>query len=131
MTLREAQDILWPLILERAKTKAKAARKGNYLCMYRVDGDAENMAPENCCFAGAMINPAMYSSELEDNSVGTLVGTYCPVLAAICASHDIPSDITGLKVWLRQVQNVHDEAVVCLWDKKLSEMAPGVYNANN
>lgn len=122
MTLREAQDILWPKILERANTLTKAAMT-NGVCMYRIDGDADNTSPENTCFVGCLIKPGKYSRELEN---GTAM--LPQIVKAVSDGHDIP-DTPYLGRWLYEIQVVHDTRDPCVWAERLSHLAPGAYNA--
>lgn len=118
MTLFEAQNKVWPTIIERAKTKVKAVNSRDQ-CMYRVDGDANNMAPENCCFAGILITPENYKGVENKNLCDDRVSD------ALLESQGIKLENTREFIyWMNQVQMIHDQYPTDKWDILLYDLVP-------
>lgn len=118
LTKIEAQFILdsIPKLKERVKVESRALLKWGDVtspqCRYRVDGDANNTAPENCCFVGVLIPPDKYKRSFEgkvvfgnEELVEALIGhrstvAFMRVLDTLQDIHDTASEVdTGMMNW--------------------------------
>lgn len=117
MTKEEAQFLLsvMPKIEERAAVKERAYNPALKQCFYRLDGDANNLDPKNCCFVGYLIKPENYRVNIEGSSViGMSSVTFreaisAPVLDSCFRDNEFN--------WLfSQLQSIHDNGANLDWD---------------
>lgn len=122
MTFIDWVDENLPRIKERVKTKKKAIRQwpsGISTYVYRVDGDPNNMAPENCCFIGYCIAPEHYNPRMDaqgsDTSVRSIVDNYPEAFGGLV------NDATSAEIdLLMALQNIHDSFKPEQWDTEFA-----------
>lgn len=117
MTFIDWVDENLPRIKERLRFKVRAMHHNVGECKYRLDGDANNMAPKNCCFIGYCIKPEHYKPEMDNRSIDTSVGSVV---------HRFPEAFGGLKLddpegleraMMEKLQKIHDCGRIGDWDE--------------
>lgn len=128
MTLKEAKLKVWPMIVERSKFHVRAATDQN--CKYRVDGNPDNLAPKNCCFAGVLITPDVYRMAISGPTsvlVESVINNTVP-FNMLCESQEITfgdkQERIHFATWMRQVQNIHDNSKPADWQEMLEPLSP-------
>ncbi len=123
MTFIEWIDANLPRIKERMKTQKKALRQrpsGISACTYRVDGDPNNTAPENCCFIGYCIAPEHYSPLMDAPGVDTFVDIVAIRYPEAFGGLVIGNGSTEADL-LHGLQGIHDNYPPTQWPSKFAE----------